>query len=73
MISLHWVASLSLAEAAHNVHLPCGLAVVRVPYTARSSRTQREGGGGRHYGLLRQRRGNRRVSREKQALSHQWT
>ena len=29
MISLHWVALLSLAEATHNVHLPCGLAVVR--------------------------------------------
>ena len=27
MISLRWVALLSLAEAAHNVHLPCGLAV----------------------------------------------
>ena len=32
MISLHWVASLSLAEAAHYVHLPCGLAVLCVPY-----------------------------------------
>ncbi len=28
---------LSLAESAHNVHLPCGQAVMRVPYTARSS------------------------------------
>ena len=37
MISLHWVDLLSLAEASHNVHLPFGLAVVRLPYTAKSS------------------------------------
>ena len=30
MISLRWVAQLSLAEVAHNVHLLCGLAVVRI-------------------------------------------